>query len=110
MTWYCYYDDTGRLVSQGSLDTPAPDGLTRLELPAKPPDSQMWDESTRSFVPRPAKVLVDRLQDLADDPELVAVWQQLTVAQRQVLRDRLGRLLGQYRYRNEAQPQDLIDG
>jgi hypothetical protein len=67
----------------------------------------MWDETTTSFVDRPAKVLIDRLQDLTDDPALAAVWTRLTVAQRTVLRNRLVALLGSQRIRGSSEPVNL---
>jgi hypothetical protein len=109
MPWFAVYESgTGRLVSVAqTVADPLPAGLAAAELGQRPADSQMWDTTTRTFVARPAKVIVDRLQDLADDPELSAVWTRLTATQRTALRNRLIRLLGQYRFRSQATGVDL---
>jgi hypothetical protein len=109
LPWHAVIDDaTGRLVSLGQVVAdPLPAGLVAQDLPGRPADSQMWDEATRSFVPRPPKVLVDRIQDLADDPALVAVWTRLTAVQRTALRNRLVQLLGPHRFRSQSTPVDL---
>lgn len=102
MPWYYLHEaTTGRLVSVTSVaPSVLPDGITSVELSLGPSNTQMWDESSRTFISRPLEVLVDRIQDLANDSVLAAVWTRLTVAQRQVLRDRLALLLGPYRLRN----------
>ena len=111
MAWFCYFETvSGRLVSHGSVPTvPTPGDLTVVDVGSRPTDSLMWDEATRAWVARPAKVLVDRLQDLADDPELSAVWTQLTPTQRTALRNRLIRLFGRYRWRPLSGSAETLD-
>ena len=98
--WVVFETATGRLVSTGSvLAEPLPAGLTATDLGARPADTLMWDAATRTHVARPAKVLVDRLQDLIDDPVLAEVWSRLTANQRTILRNRVVALLGRQRWR-----------
>lgn len=111
MPWSAVYRTTdGRLES---LTTTVPTGLSAplaaKQLAAGPDPSLLWDETVADWKPRPAEVLADRLQDLADDPVLSTVWSRLTVAQRQTLRDRLAALLGPRRWRRPAEPVDLED-
>ena len=104
MACYALYETTtGRLRSLGSVVVdPVPDGMSVLLVGENPPDANvMWDEATRSFISRPAKVLVDRLQDFASQPGVVDFWQSLTNAQRVALRDALIKLLGPERWRNQ---------
>lgn len=105
MPWYAVYETTtGKLVSLGTvLAQTLPANLTAKDLGLnKPPDLQMWDEATRSFVPRPAKVLVDRVAGLIADPVLASTWARLTPSQRSILQTRLGEVLGTYRYRHNG--------
>lgn len=111
MWHYLYETATGRLLSEAEADV-APTtvaGVTVLSRAARAADTEMWDPATFAFVARPAKVLVDRLDDLNNDPDLAAVWTRLTVAQRTALRNRLVRLLGYRRYRGSGEPVDLGD-
>lgn len=109
MSWQALYDvATGRLISVGDVVADAlPDGLAALPLAGSPADSDMWDAATRSFVARPAKVLVDRLQDLLSDADFAAAWASLSAAQRTRLRTALIRLLGRQRYRAASKAQEL---
>lgn len=109
MPWLALHrQDDGRLLSIGTVPpVDAPDGTTVVEVAEPPSGTVMWDEATRAMVPRPQSVIVDRLQDLIDDPELVAVWQRLTAAQRTALRNRLVRLLGPMRFRDAGEVIDL---
>lgn len=112
MAWhYLYETASGRLVSEAEADAApvVPAGLSVLSRPSRAADAEMWDPGTFAFVARPAKVLVDRLDDLASDAELAAVWTRLTVTQRTALRNRLVRLLGYRRYRGSGEPVDLGD-
>lgn len=109
MTWYAIYNkSTGRLVSLGTVITdPLPAHLEAVTLADKPADSEMWDEATKAYVPRPAKVLMDRLQDLvthgdyADD--FKAVWDTLSAGNKTKIRNGLIRLLGRHRFRNQSE-------
>jgi hypothetical protein len=110
MAWYAVYEEaTGRLRSLGQVVAdPLPAGLVAASLDSLPDlKNRVWDDVARGFVNRPPEVLVDRLQDLVDDPLLGAVWSRLTVAQRQALRERLVRLLGPRRWRIPTEPVDI---
>jgi hypothetical protein len=110
MAWYAVCRDVdGELISIGTvLAEPMPEGMVALEQAQRPDAAtQIWDRTLRVFVARPEPARADRVQDLADDPDLSAVWQRLTVTQRQTLRDRLVRLLGPHRYRLTHQPTDM---
>lgn len=112
MAWhYLYETATGRLVSEAEADAApvVPAGLSVLSRPDRVSASEMWDAATLGFVARPVKVIVDRLDDLANDAELSAVWTRLTAAQRTALRNRLIRLLGYRRFRGSGEPVDLGD-
>lgn len=103
MWFYLYETATGRLLSEAS-ESPTPGaGQAVVSRPDRADSSVMWDAATASFVARPAKVLVDRVQDLADDPVLSAVWTRLTAAQRTALRNRLAALLGSQRMRGSGE-------
>lgn len=110
MAWhYLYETATGRLVSEAEADVApvVPTGLSVLSRPDRVSTSEMWDQVAAVFVPRPAKVIVDRLTDLDNDPDLSAVWTRLTAAQRTALRNRLIRLLGGQRMRGAGEPVDF---
>ena len=104
--WAVYETATGRLVSQGTrLADPLPAGLTAVDLGTRPADSLMWDSAQRIMVARPAKVLVDRLQDLLDFyPDFAAVWNSLSAARKTQIRTALIAFLGRQRYRNQSAP------
>jgi len=58
---------TGRLVSLASEVAPTlPKGLQALAIGAKLPNlaEVVWDEAGRSFSPRPARVVRDRVEDI----------------------------------------------
>ena len=107
MSYFLLYDTaTGRLVSQGTVvASPLPDGLTAVDVGTRPSDGQMWDSATRTMVARPAKVLVDRLQDLLDFyPDFATVWNSLSAERKTQLRTALIAFLGRQRYRNASAP------
>lgn len=109
MTWYAIFETaSGRLESIGERD----DALrtARLEsvaLDAAPDlSSVMWDETTRDFVARPAKVLVDRLDDIQSHPDasdFLTAFNSLNAANRTRVRNFLIWLLNRYRYRNQSE-------
>lgn len=109
MAWFVVHrTETGQIVSSGDVvASPLPEGLTSVDVGARPADSKMWDPASRAFVDRPAKVLVDRIQELRDDPALSAVWTRLTANQQTALRNRLIAMLGPNRYRNQSERTDL---
>jgi hypothetical protein len=63
MAWYAVFERaTGRLESLGTvLAEEIPAEFDVIELPGAPDDSEMWDEPSRRFIPRPPKVIVDLL-------------------------------------------------
>ena len=109
--WFAIYNnDTGQLISVGTVLGDVPDGHAAVMLPDRPDDFEMWDEPSRAFVQRPPKVLVDRLQDLINDPryaDFQAAWASLGPAQKAALRNGLIRLLGKLRWRPTSAPVDL---
>lgn len=72
MTWYAVYETaTGRLKSLGTvLANPMPVEFTVQVLAAEPASDQMWDEATRTFVPRPAKIILDLVDKIMADADL----------------------------------------
>lgn len=105
MPYFAIYEKaTGRLRSLASRLTVAlPLELEALDIGTSPADDTMWDEATRTFIPRPPKVFVDRLQDLVDRPRFKTFWQSLNAAQKDELRDGVIWLLGKARFRNESE-------
>lgn len=106
--WYAIYNTTsGFLYSVGTVITqPLRPGTTSLELAGEPTPAVMWDESTRNFIPRPPKVLIDRLQDIithADYADFKEVWDALNAARKEKVRNGLVRLLGRARWRNASE-------
>lgn len=103
--WRAFYNTvTGVLVSSGSSwpDT-TPPGISFKEY-AAPIDfsTQMWDEASRDFVVRPAKVLIDRWEDLLTNPQFgdfQFVWNGLTASRQNRLRNDLWKWMGKGRYR-----------
>lgn len=90
MAWFAVIDNlSGQLLSLTTIVAdPLPAGLVALNL-ADQPDlaTQMWDEATRSFVARPAKVLRDIVDLILADSDLPA----LTVANKLKVRTVLER-------------------
>jgi len=112
MAWYAVHDAvSGRLISVGQVVAdPMPLDRVALLLLDRPADTQVWDEALRQFVARPAKVPVDRLQDLVTNPdyaEFKTAYDALSAANRQRLIDALTRLLGHERYRAVGEPVEL---
>ncbi|KKK57792.1 hypothetical protein LCGC14_3050920 [marine sediment metagenome] len=108
MTWFALYETaTGRLTSVGTVVTdPLPPGLTKKNLGAnRPPDTEMWDEVTKEFIPRPVKVLVDRFDDdLLMHVQFVQfqnVYNGLNPGQKKQVRGDLITWLGGERFRNK---------
>ena len=99
--WQAIIDDTtGRLVSVGTVVVQLRPGLVAVPLTARPSDDDMWDETTRAFIPRPTKIVVDRLDDLAATPGFS---QAITDSDQLAVLTIVGRLLGRERYRNQAE-------
>lgn len=105
MAWYAVYvASNGRLRSIGTIvASPLPPGLASVELAQRPTDAEEWDETTRTFIPSVPPVVIDRMDDLRDDPTLPAIWAKLTAAERTTLRTVIIRLLGPRRFRYAGQ-------
>lgn len=109
MAWFVIVNrDTGDPVS---FCDAIPDDLPPLlfeavELPRHPQAGEVYDPATRKVTGN-GKTLIDRVQDLADDVDLTAVWLRLTATQRTVLRTRLARLLGPARWRFPGEKADV---
>lgn len=103
----CHYEiATGRLLSVGTTwaADPGPGvGFVDYDLPQMPDLSNlMWDEAQLAFVARPAKILVDRFDDLINLPEYAdfqTVWNGLSTNRKNTLRNVMIFLLGRRRYR-----------
>jgi hypothetical protein len=111
---FAYYEtSTGRLVSVGTTANPSPPpGVTEVEIAAMPNLlTETWDAATHTFIARPAKVLIDRLNEIITDSQyaddIVALWNTLNAANRTRLRNGLIRLLGRYRFRSQGEPLNL---
>ena len=113
MAWYAICETaSGRLISLGEADVaPVIVGATALTLAGAPDlQVQVWDEATRAFVARPAKVLVDRLQDLLSNPayaDFVTAYNALNAANKTRLRNMLIQLLGRRRWRASGEAVEL---
>lgn len=105
MPWFAIYQsNNGRLESIGELEAmPVLAGMVALQLASKPDlQRQMWDETARTFVARPDKVLIDRLVDIQSNPnfqDFMDAYNTLSAANKTKLRTALVRLLGRHRYR-----------
>lgn len=86
---------------------PLPSGLDFLEMEEKPPDTDMWDEGTRSFIPRPPKVLVDRWDDLLNDPDFGPSHANLPPPFRAAQERAVKKLLGDERFRNQGEGKEV---
>jgi hypothetical protein len=113
MAWYAIYNTAnGALESIGSSDEmPSIPNKTTLELVERPDLSAvMWDEVTRSFIARPAKVLIDRLNDIQTNPnfaDFMTVYNGLNATNKTRLRNMIIRLLGNRRYRSQSESVEI---
>jgi len=113
MAWFAYIKTSdGALISLGTaLTTPLPVDTTVLPLTIDPTDTQwMYDQTSRTFIARPAKVLIDRLQDIITNvayQDLIDVWQTLNTNNRNKLRNGLIKLLGKQRWRGATEVVEL---
>ena len=108
MPWFAIYEiATGRLESVGTvIADPLPLGRTKKNLGTNPPpDTEMWDEGTVSFISRPLKILVDRFdEDLLAHVEFIQfqnVYNGLNPGQKKQVRGDLITWLGGERFRNK---------
>lgn len=72
--WIALYDDvTGRLVSLGTRISENPkdlEGLGTFTLDSFPDSGLMWDEFSRSYIPRPPKIRPDYASAIFTHPAL----------------------------------------
>ena len=99
MNWFAVINkSTGRLMSTGTrVGKNLPATLEVRALSKKPSDDEMWDEGTRTFVARPAPTIIDRVDDIMNDPSLLP----MSAAQIAAMRDVVGRVLGLARFRDQ---------
>lgn len=108
MAWFAVVEKaTDKLKSLGTVLTDIiPPELEVILLVNKPLDSEMWDETTRTFIPRPLKILVDRFnEDLLTHVEFVQfqnVYNKLNPGQQKQVRNDLIKWLGNRRFRNNT--------
>ena len=99
---------SGRLHTAPFVDAAAPvveAPLTTRLLAVKPRDDQMWDEATRDYVARPAKVLVDRVDDIVNDARISSILSaRLNPTQLAALKTVIGEILGGERFRSTTHP------
>lgn len=100
--WYAIVEEvTGRLHSVGSVVADVlPFGLIKIPLEKEPTTDDMWDEKLQKFVLRPAKEVVDRLEDFLDQPGVREALVALTPAQYKAIVGAAIFVLGKRRYRN----------
>lgn len=110
MAWYAVYETlSGKLISIGSDDniaiTVGLDQSSVLLVGGQPDLSQvMWDTTLHLFVNRPAKILIDRLDDIqnhADYADFMTAFNSLNATNRQRIRNGVIWLLKNYRFRNQ---------
>ena len=92
---------TGEIRSICRKVTPnLPSSLEALQLARKPEtDKELWDKTARTFVPRPPKVIFDRVDDILNDPSLPP----MSAAQRNALTTVMAKILGIARFRAETE-------
>jgi len=109
--WAIHEIATGRLesIAQVIADdaTLAARGLTKKSIPGPAGNNEIWDEPTLAFVQRPAKVFIDRLNDLIAKPNFMDVWNTLTPPQKTKAKNAIIWLLGKRRYRLSEVPPEL---
>lgn len=103
MTWFVIYDEIdGRLVSQCTVvGDDLPKKYIVMELPGKPARGEMWDSTSRAFVPRPEKVLIDQLAVIKRD--LSSIVGKLTPQEETTLDAAIVSALGDKRYISEGE-------
>lgn len=125
MAWYgLINEETGDLASvgtesmfEGGVVVNPYQGFTVITFGETGPDwaSLKWDAPTRSVVPRPAPVLISRIDDietwLMADADFRAVWDSLTAARKTRLRNGWQRivrkLIGENEWRGESDQVEL---
>ena len=93
---------TGRPISLSSVEAdPIRPEHTSLDIGTKPSPDTMWDMATASYIPRPPKVFVDRLDDFKSRPGMNGLFTALNPPQQQIIEDAFIFILGSERFRGE---------
>jgi hypothetical protein len=102
--WYAIVRELdGKLVSLATVLPQEIPGHEAKELPEKPDlNAVMWDETTASFVARPAKVLVDRWEELKVHTDYSEGWGKVSLADKTDMEKAILEMLGTKRFRNQA--------
>lgn len=110
MTWFAIYEIvTGRLESVSTIVPDLlPPAFAKKNLgESRPPDSEMWDEATVSFILRPLKILKDRFDDdLLTHPrydQFRTLYDTLAPPDKATIRNAFRTLLGTNLKRNQAE-------
>jgi hypothetical protein len=113
MPWYAIFEtNSGRLVSIGERDESLTTDILSSSLIGGQPDLStiMWDTTTRAFIARPPKVIIDRLDDFMSHPsydDFRTLYNALSATNKARLRNIAIRLLGRNRYRSESQSVEI---
>lgn len=108
MPYYAIFDSTtGKLLSLASrLPETLADGVSSKNIGNPPRRNQMWDEAKRTYVGRPAKVVIDRLDRKKNgtkpkDIAFQSVFNQLRPADKAVINEALREAYENSRYASE---------
>jgi hypothetical protein len=112
MSWFAYVRDAdGVLLSIAQTSDAPPTGVSRQLLSVDPTDpAWMYDLVTRAFIARPAKVIIDRLDDIVTNlnyADFQTVWSALSATRKNQLKQAMIRLLGRQRFRADTEPLEL---
>jgi hypothetical protein len=110
--WYAIYDTaTGNLVSgdyAANVTLPLAAGLDYKAYLGQPdPIRLVWDSTALDYVSRDGIVWIDRVGDLVADGTLTAAWAAMSGPQSTAMQNRIGQMLGPFRYRQNFQDIDL---
>jgi hypothetical protein len=109
--WHVLLNKTSGNIESVFSGTPTPEQLSRFDVidvgDTKPNFAVVyWDNTLRTFMPRPLQQFVDRLDDLAANPDWQTINNRLTAGQRPLLRNLMTRMLGNRRMRLSDEPVD----
>lgn len=94
MAWFVIVDDTNGRLQTGAFQDPVAPTVSPpfivLALAGNPGPGKMWDVATRTYIPRPPLVWLDRSDDIVDDPRLSTVNPGIKIQIRNVVDDVLG--------------------
>ena len=95
----------GQPVSRTSTDPTERIGartdIAAKEFAFRPADNMIWDNATLDFIPIPAKVFVDRVDDFFADSRIIAA--NLRVRDITAITAVLGEILGSERFRRDTE-------